>query len=97
MRSTVIQSFSKKGRSGRNVPLRHNTHIQQAPLNKSSKFLNKRHSMNRPSSPGSTRAKTVQDFDWYGNSNQINHLVKGNRKEKNLQMVGFETQLRAYA
>ena len=51
----------------------------------------------RPASRGSTRANTVFDFDWYGNTNQINHLVKGSRKEKNVQMVGFETQLRAYA
>ena len=45
----------------------------------------------RPASRGSTRANTVFDFDWYGNTAEINHLVKGSRKEKNVQMVDFET------
>ena len=49
----------------------------------------------RPSR-GSTHSNVVIDFDWYGNSAPINHLVEGKRTIKNLNLVGFETQLRQY-
>lgn len=47
-------------------------------------------------SRGSTRAATVLDFDWYGNSADIDHLTK-KRPDTSASRLRFELGLRQYA
>ena len=46
-------------------------------------------------SRGSKRAHTVQDFDWYGNTSEINHLIN-TRNDNSLERLRFEVGLRNY-
>ena len=46
-------------------------------------------------SRGSKRAHTVQDFDFYGNTRDIDHLTKS-RRDNSVERLRFEVSLRTY-
>ena len=67
--------------------LHFNPPVPKIYLNENTTFLNQTSGTQRPLSRGSTHANVVMDFDWYGNSAPINHLIEGKRKQKNLNLV----------
>ena len=69
MRASFFPSYSSKGASQRNMPLRKNAPKDQL-IQTNTTFLHKRGSEPpRPRSRESRQGNTVMDFDWYGNSN----------------------------